>query len=81
MNAMNRLVHVLQSLGGFATREQLESVRPKLKDVMKVSVELVDAGWAAWDEAPDGSQQLRLTENTLAMMSPNAKKMTHGQLR
>ena len=80
MNARNALVQILQQHGGFATTAELEAVKPKLRDLMKASVELVDNGLAAWEGA-DGKQELRLTDKTLAIMSPNARKMTHAQIR
>jgi hypothetical protein len=81
MNALNSLIHALQKHGGVATTTQLKAVRPKLKDIVKTSLDLVDYGLAIWDEGPDGTQELRLTEATLAQMSPNARKMTHAELR
>lgn len=81
MNPFNSLVHALQKHGGFATTAQLEAVRPKLKDIFKTSLQLVDSGLAIWDEGPDGMQEVRLTEDTLKQMSPEARHMTHADLR
>jgi len=81
MNPYNSLLHALRKHGGFATTTQLEAVRPKLRDLMKTSLEMVDDGFAVWDEGPDGTQELRLTDETLARMSGDARQMTVSQLR
>ena len=60
--------------GGFATSAVLEAELP-------TSVELVDNGLVVWDEGPDGKQELRLTDDTMAKMAPHAKLMTSSQLR
>ncbi|WP_428304822.1 hypothetical protein [Lacipirellula sp.] len=81
MNQFNTLVNAVRAHGGFATTEQLKAVRPKLKNIMALSVNAVDVGIAVWDESPDGVQELRLTEKALVMMAgPGAKAMTTEQL-
>lgn len=80
MNPFNSLMHALRDRGGYATNEELAAVRPKLKELMKASVAIVDAGLATWVDGKNGEQELRLTDAALERMAGTELKFTRDEL-